>query len=666
MSLISEMRRRHVFRAAVAYTVVWWLLVQVAGLLLDAFEAPPWIFQALILLLATGFPVAMVLAWFFELTPTGLVRSDGETDLVDPTFRGYLNPIVMGMLSAAVILFALDKFVWTDNPLIEGTSPDSVTDLAKALAVLPFSNRSSVMEDAYFVDGMHDDLLTLLSKIDSLRVISRTSVMRFRDTEKSIPEIGRELNAAYILEGGVQRAGSQVRINAQLIDAATDGHLWAETFDRQLSTENLFAIQSDIAKAIAAALDAELSPADQQRLDSVPTESLAAYDAYLLGRQSLLKNSVEAYREAVALFEQAISLDGEFAGAIAGLCEAHLFQYVKTNDTLQFDLAEGACNRALAIDPDLLEVHVALGTLYRYHGEYGRAENEQREALAAQPQNIDALTELGLVLGLQGRIREAESVLLEAESLQPDHWPVHDALFTFYRNYDDSPDRFDRAVKYAMRVVELSPESASAWNNLGTAYHSMEQYEAAKSAWDRALELAPTRTAYTNRGLQYYYEARYADSAEMQLKAIELAPNDHRAWGRLAESYRQVGGRNEEAGAAYATAIVLAEANLEINDQDWRTVGLLATYLAHSGRAVEAQNRIDAALDISGRDPEALLYAALVANERGDVDATMQALEEMVERNPAFRLYIADDPDLKSLEGNERFDRLTGTQPADQ
>ena len=478
MSLFLEMRRRHVFRAAIAYTVVWWLLVQVAGLLLDAFEAPPWIFQGLILLLAAGFPVAMVLAWFFELTPTGLVRSDGEEEDVQGTasILGYLNPIVIGMLSAAVILFALDKFVWTDDPLIEVPSADSDRARISSLAVLPFSNRSSVAEDAYFVDGIHDDILTLLAKIESFRVVSRTSVMRFRDLTKSVPEIGRELNVRYILEGGVQRAGTQVRINAQLIDAASDEHLWAETFDRELSTENLFAIQSEIARAIAAALDAELSPADQQQLDSVPTESLDAYDAYLLGRQSLLETGMEALQEAITHFEQAIAIDGQFAGAYAGICEAHLSLYTKTGDTEQFDRAEAACNRALAIDGNLVEVHAALGRLFRHHGEYGRAETEQRRALATRPQNIEALIELGFTLSLQGRIREAESVLMKAASLQPDHWPVHDALFTFYRNYDDSQDRFDRAVRHAMRVVELLPDSASAWNNLGTAYFSLQQY----------------------------------------------------------------------------------------------------------------------------------------------------------------------------------------------
>ena len=384
----------------------------------------------------------------------------------------------------------------------------------------------------------------------------------------------------------------------------------------------------------------------------------AAHDAYLLGRQRLLEPEMDYLEEAITHFEQAIAIDGQFAGAYAGICEAHLSLYTRTGDTEYFDRAQAACNQALAIDGNLVEVHAALGRLFRHHGEYGRAETEQRKALSMRPQYIEALIELGLTLALQGRIREAETVLTQAAALQPDHWPVHDQLFHFYRNFDDSADRFDRAVKHAMRVVELTPDSASAWNNLGTAYFSLEQYDAAKSAWDRALELEPTRTAYTNRGLQYYYEGRFADSAEMQSKAVELAPNDHRAWGRLAESYRQMGGKEEEARAAYATAIRLAEAMLKINDQDWRTGGLLATYYAQSGRPEEARDQIESALEISGRDPEALLYAALVANELGDKDAALQALEEMVEANEAFRLYIVDDPDLKSLEGHPRFDRL--------
>jgi len=661
VSLISEIRKRSVLRAAVAYAVVWWLLVQVADVLLDAFDAPEWIFRSFIILLATGFPVALVLSWFFELTPAGLVRNENlpENYPQSDSLKRYLNPIVIAMLSAAVVLFALDKFVWTDSPLTDGaatTGPGSPG--GNALAVLPFANRSAQADDAYFVDGIHDDLLTMLARIESFSVVSRTSVMRFRGSDKSIPEISLELGVGYVVEGGVQRAGTNIRVNAQLIDAENDQHVWAETFDRELSTENLFAIQSEIARAIATALDTELSQKDERRLDTVPTENLAAYDAYLKGRQNLFDRNVSAYEDALVQFQTAVSLDENFAGAYAGLCEAHLSLYVKTSDASHSTAAEAACLHALTIDADRAEVRVALGALYRNFGDYDRAEQELRKALENEAQNVEAMIELGHTLSLQGRIREAETVLLEAESLQPEHWPAHDMLIHFYRAFDDQPDHYERSVKHAMKVVELTPENAAAWNNLGTAYHSLEQYDAAKAAWDRALELEPTRTAYTNRGLQYYYEGRFADSAAMQIKATELAPNDHRAWGRLAESYHWMGTEDESSSQAYATAIRLAQARLEINARDWRTRGLLATYFVYSNQGPEAIATIETALVDSERDPEALLYAALVWQKLGDEAAVLTALEEMLERDATYRIYAAEEPALNTLHGNPRFDRL--------
>ena len=661
MRLIAELRKRNVFRAAVAYAVVWWLVVQVAGLLLDAFDAPEWIFRTLILMLALGFPVAMVLAWFFELTPSGLVRNeDLPLDSAQSNFVSrYLNPIVIGMLSAAVILFALDKFAWEQNPLIEVRDKAPELELPDvSLAVLPFANRSSVAEDSYFVDGIHDDLLTMLAKIDAFRVVSRTSVQRYRSSDQNIAEIGRELGVSFILEGGVQRAGSEIRINAQLINARNDEHLWAETFDRELTTESLFSIQSEIARAIAAALDATLSPLDERRLENVPTRSLDAYDAYLQGRRDLLVNSAASFQAALGHFERAITLDDTFAAAFAGTCEAHLGLYTKGSDTQHFDQAKAACTKALTLDAERSEVHVALGALFRHYGDYPRAEMQLRRALAIEPQNVEALIEMGLALALLGRLAEAEAALLSALQLQPDHWPVHEALSTYYSNHDDQPDRLERAAKHAMRVVELTPDNAAAWNNLGTAYHGLQQYAAAKTAWDRALELAPTRAAYTNRGLQYYYEGRFEEAAEMQLKAVELAPSDHRAWGRLAEAYRLMGDQDQASQSAYAKAIDLAESQLAINPQDWRTRGLLATYYAHSSRDEEATTQVEASLSISEREPEALLYASLVAHVLGDEEATLSALEEMVERDATFRDYAKQDPDLASLAGRKRFERV--------
>ena len=526
------------------------------------------------------------------------------------------------------------------------------------MAVLPFTNRSGLAENAYFVDGIHDDLLTMLAKINSLSVTSRTSVLRYQGSEKSIPEISSELGVNYILDGAVQRDGDQVRVNAQLIDTRLDEHLWAETFDRELSTASLFKIQSDIARAIADALNAELSNADKSLLDNIPTDSLAAYDAYLLGKHSLMGNSIEAYEAALAYFDEALSQDDSFAGAYAGLCGAQLGLYNKRGDISHFEAAESACDQALAIDANLTEAHIVKGSLFRNHGDYQLAESAQRKALEAEPKNVDAMIELGLALAEQGRVREAETILLKAELLQPDHWNVQDALYSLYRHYDDQPDRYERSVKHAMRVVELNPKSSAAWNNLGTAYHSLQQYDAAKVAWDSALQLDPTRTAYTNRGLQYYYEGQYADSAQMQIKATELAPSDHRAWGRLAESYRAMGGNENLDKEAYVTAIPLAESRLEINDQDWRTRAMLATYLVHVGREEDALQQIETALSVSNRDPEALLYAALVFHAVGDEEATLLSLEEMLVADKSYRIYAAEEPDFKNLRGNEQFDRL--------
>ena len=677
MSFISELKRRNVLRAGFAYAVVWWLLIQIAGLLLDAFSAPEWILRFIIILLAVGFPIALIASWFFELTTDGLIKSadlaQHEAELLK--FRRYLNPIIFSMLSAAVILFSLDRVGWISSPLktetlaeINSLSSQHPSEPVVAnnaisgqysLAVLPFTNRSNMAENAYFVDGIHDDLLTMLARFNTFSVTSRTSVMRYQDSQKSIPEITAELGVSHILEGAVQRDGDHIRVNAQLINAGRDDHLWAQTFDRELSTANLFEIQSNIARAIAAALNTKLSNADEHRLGNIPTESLEAYDAYLLGKQSMLGNSLEDYQAALAHFENAASLDEMFAGAYAGICEAQLGLYSKSGDSTHFEAAELACEQALTIDADRTEVHIALGTLFRRHGDFQRAEDELRMALASEPKNIEAMVELGFTLADRGKLREAETVLLKAETLQPDHWRVQDALFLFFRSYDDQSNRYERAVKHAMRVVELRPKSSAAWNNLGTAYHSIEQFEAAESAWESALQLKPTRTAYTNRGLRYYAEGNYADSVKMQLKAIELGPNDHRAWGRLAESYRAMGDNEEAEKEAYATAIPLAESRLKINDQDWRTIAMLASYYARSGRFAEARSQTEVALAISDRDSEALLYAALTLIALGEEETTLSYLEEMVERNESYRNYIFVEPDFRVLSGNERFERLT-------
>ena len=305
MKLVSELKRRNVIRMALLYVVAAWLIMQVAGVLIDLGSLPASIGPIILPLFALGLPIALVFSWLYQFTPEGisLEKDVDPAESITYVTSRRMNVIVVALLCAAVILFSYDKW-WIGAPPGDRSFEQSnrITDQS-SLAVLPFTNRSGLAENAYFVGGIHDDLLTMLAKIDSLSVTSRTSVMRYQGSTLSIPEISRELRVRYILEGAVQRDGDQIRVNAQLIDADRDDHLWAETFDRELSTASLFAIQSNIARAITAALNAELSKADEHLLDIIPTDSLAAYDAYLMGNQSLLGNSTEAYESALTHFD---------------------------------------------------------------------------------------------------------------------------------------------------------------------------------------------------------------------------------------------------------------------------------------------------------------------------------------------------------------------------
>ena len=263
MSLIAELKRRNVFRVGVAYAIVAWLLIEVSSVLLPTFKVPEWVFQAFVILVVLGFPLTLVIAWAFEMTPEGIKREAevDRTESVRHSTGRKLDFAIIGLLAVAVVYFAVDKFVLQAEPeqaevVAEQVPAAEPIVRERSIAVLPFANRSANQEDAFFVDGIHDDILTHISRISALKVISRTSVMKYRDTTKNLMTIGEELGVATVLEGGVQRAGNQVRVNVQLIDAATDDHLWSDIYDRQLTAANIFAIQTEIATAIADALRA--------------------------------------------------------------------------------------------------------------------------------------------------------------------------------------------------------------------------------------------------------------------------------------------------------------------------------------------------------------------------------------------------------------------------
>jgi TolB-like protein len=305
MSFFQELKRRNVFRVGIAYAVAAWVLLQLTDVVGEILELPEWGGKLILLAIVVGFIPALILAWAFELTPEG-VKRESEVDRsqsIAPKTGKKLNTVIVVLMAIAIAYLLFDKFYLATlepespaeavvNPVevTETQSPQVLTQAAKAkhsrqsIAVLPFTTRSTNEEDRFFSDGMHDDLLTQLAKISSLKVISRTSVMEYRETTKNVRQIGDELGVAAILEGAVQRAGQQVRINMQLIDTQTDEHLWAETYDRALSVDNLFAIQSEIAQAITDALQATLSPAERNQLERKLTNNLEALEAYRRAR----------------------------------------------------------------------------------------------------------------------------------------------------------------------------------------------------------------------------------------------------------------------------------------------------------------------------------------------------------------------------------------------
>lgn len=334
MSFINELKRRNVFKVGVAYLITAWLLLQVADMLLDNMGAPAWVLQAIFVVLGVGLFVALLVAWAFELTPEGLKKEkdvDRSQSITAQTGRK-LNTAIIAILVLALGYFAWDKFMIRpaqDEATVQAVSEnvperaeDSGLPTDKSIAVLPFDNRSNQAEDEFFTAGIHDDLLTQLAQISSLRVISRTSVVQFKGTSKSIREIAELLGVATVLEGGVQRAGNQVRINMQLIDAATDAHLWAQTYDRELTASNIFSIQSEIATAVTAAMRATLSPEEHQRIRSVPTQNMQALEEYFKGRAEMDQRTRPAIESARMRFEQARQLDPGFALAYAGEAQA--------------------------------------------------------------------------------------------------------------------------------------------------------------------------------------------------------------------------------------------------------------------------------------------------------------------------------------------------------
>ena len=461
MSLFIELKRRNVFRVGAAYVVIGWLLLQVADVLLDNFGAPDWVFKSFAALLILGLPLALFLAWAFELTPEGVKRAEDvvESDSITPrTGRRIDRLIVIGLL--AVISILVVERVWFagggSDAVMDSVPESRVTTLPgdtrqgggesesrpdagpgrekESIAVLPFANMSADPEQEFFADGITEDILTRLAAIGELRVISRTSIMRYKGSDKSLPEIAAELGVSHVLEGSVRRAGNQVRITGQLIRAADDAHLWAESFDRELA--DIFAVQTEIAGRIVQALQLQLTEGERERLQHQGTDNAAAYEQYLLGRAQL-NQSYSDFDDLAALldiaeaqFRAALDKDPDYADAWAGLASALLRRLSVQPEQAEANYQAGveAARRAVRLAPESAVGYVWLGLAYRARG-LGEAATEQFQLAAEiEPDSVEVLSAQAGIHRSEGRVADAVKLLERAVRIEPGDANLRDEL----------------------------------------------------------------------------------------------------------------------------------------------------------------------------------------------------------------------------------------------
>ena len=412
--LLKELKRRSIFKVAVAYILVGWILVQVAAAIESLVEMPDWFGALVLTLIVIGFPIAMILAWAYEVTPEGIKKAGKKSKSKKSTNKH--SPVDLTIIAALILTVIYLIYQPADE-----TETLAFAD-RPSIAVIPFENMSGTDENEQFTNGLHDDLLTQLSKIKNLRVISRTSVLEYRGTKKNMTQIGEELGVGSIIEGGVQRAGNHVRINIQLIDAKTDEHLWAETYDRELSVKSIFEIQSEIAHKITDSLKVSMTRSEDKRIFSVPTKNLEAYEAYLKGKElrkiNISARGISSYEQSIKYINKAIALDPEFAAAWAELSTNHLLNYFNHGkDPMDAEIGKLAAERARKLSPGLPEVHEAFAYYHYYVTvDYDMALEEINQALELKPND-------SLMVGASTFINRRSGKFTKAlENLE--HWMI--------------------------------------------------------------------------------------------------------------------------------------------------------------------------------------------------------------------------------------------------
>jgi TolB-like protein/Flp pilus assembly protein TadD len=522
-NFFAELKRRNVYKVAVAYAVVGWLVVEIATATFPVLEIPNWAAKLVIAVVALGFPIALVLAWAFELTPEGIKKTEDvpPAESIAPRTGRRLWLLTALAAVAAATLFAMGFF------FRGGTSPAPHTIPAamdKSIAVLPFENLSDDKANAYFASGIQDEILTKLAKIGALKVISRSSTRQYESRPGNLREIGQQLGVAHILEGSVQKAGDRVHLNVQLIRAATDEHIWAESYNRKL--DDIFAVQAELAGAVADALQAKLTGAEKKAIEARPTENPEAYQLYLQGRFFWNKRTADDLRKAIDHFQRAIAKDPSYAQAYAAAAQAWVVlpAYNGGPPDECFPEAERAAKKALSLDETSSEAHAALA-MVRHLYEFD----------------------------VRGAIAEFErAIRLNPNDATARHWFGNHALVAV--------GQFDRAIAEIKRALVLDPLSLIMNTNLGSAYTVASRFEDAIAQLRKTVEMDGTfYAARVELGNALLLSGRTTDALAEYEKALSIN-DDPWVKGLLGHAYAR-SGRKDEARALLTELLRAAEQN---------------------------------------------------------------------------------------------------------
>jgi TolB-like protein/Tfp pilus assembly protein PilF len=627
----EEVKRRKVYRVAAAYIIAAGFAIQLASAAFPAWELPNWALRLVIVLLLVGFPIALVLAWAFDVTSQGIRATP---DVAAPRMhrrRNVIMLVVTGVIVSAIAGFFL-------LPRIS-----SARKIDKSIAVLPFENLSDDKENAYFADGIQDDVLTNLSKIGDLKVISRTSVMPYRGKTSNVREIGKALGVATILEGSVRRIGNRVRVNVQLINAENDEHMWAEDYDRDLT--DVFAIQTDLAQKIASELRAKLSPSEKQQIERKPTENGEAYLAFVQAHN--LQNAHEDFeklKQSEQLYERAIRLDPNFALAFARYSQleswiVHTFERTPERREKARTLAE----RALQLQPDLPEAHLALGFSYYYGDDNYDAALEQFEiAQRGLPNESEGYLAIGAIQRRQGRWAESTANLEKATSLNPkDVWPAQNLVFNYQmlRNFDAANKTIDRALALnptAFGPLEVKSKLAIAQKgDFSVAEKAFEVLKSIPMTNEQKLKMA------SGRADVFLLERKYREGLqEAERLPDHLLTSPEALWGKyyVIGFARKALGDEAGARAAFLRAKSAAEEQLKKSPDSADAHIHLAKVLASLGEKDAALSEAQRAVELrpESKDafdgPQIMEQVAQVHAIVGDHSRAIEILDGLLSR----------------------------------